>query len=352
MTFCYLIKFLSLISVDLKRSKSTPGLVESSGKIPMQTRSITRHHTLPAGLPTHRSSIDPQQLPSHEGYPATSTEAQTSEEHSHAIQPSGQQQTDHQETQIRTVSSVTSFLTGSPLVTSPVPVDNQAPMFHFSPPLTPGPPMQYASPYHIQTNPNIVGNICAPGSEFIPRDVSHDYGIRAPAQFPQGYYPYTHYTQPIASTGVNTANSQQSMAFLSPFCASSGFVPPISPNSFHSRTGIPSASPTQPNSNGTTRRGSAHQTVDGQVPNSSVQLFNDASHDTLVEEITRLRERLKSVESENVVMAAKLNQQQWELEHRLSELEMQMTCTSDMASTGSTDDPSNPFENISRESII
>ncbi|XP_052216049.1 cyclic nucleotide-gated cation channel alpha-3-like [Dreissena polymorpha] len=41
-----------------------------------------------------------------------------------------------------------------------------------------------------------------------------------------------------------------------------------------------------------------------------------------------------------------------ELPQITSELEMQMTCTSDIASTGSTDDRSNPFEYISRESMI
>lgn len=347
-------------TVDLKRSKSTPGLVESSGKVPMEAASLTRHHTLPAGLPTHSSSIDQQMFMSHEVQQDSPTEAQTSGFPAATTQPSGSQPTDHhhESTRIRTVSSVTSFLTGSPLVTSPLPVDNQAPMFHFSPPLTPGPPMQFASPYQIQHNPNIAASMCAaPGTpsynEFIPRDMSHDYGIRAPAQFPQAYFPYTHYTQPIPSTGMTTSHTQQPMAFLSPFCASTGFVSPISPNFSHTRVGIPSASPTQSNTNSTPRRGLSQQaTAEGQNPNSSSQVLSEASHDTLVQEITRLRERLKSVESENIVMAAKLNQQQWELEHRLSELEMQMTCTSDMASTGSTDDPSNPFENISRESII
>lgn len=323
----------------------------------MQSSSITRHHTLPAGLPTHRSSIDHQDLPSHEVYSESANEAQTTEPDGKINQPAGQhsEQQVHETSQIRTASSVTSFLTGSPLVTSPLQMDNQAPMFHFSPPLTPGPPMQYASPYQFQHNPN-VANMCAPGTapfnEFMTRDMSHEFGLRAPAQFPQAYYPFTHYTQPIPSTGVNTANTQQPMAFLSPFCASAGFVSPISPNFGHTRTGIPSASPTQPNSNTTTRRSSSQLTTEGQPTGTFSHILNDATHDTLVDEITRLRERLKTVESENVVMAAKLNQQQWELEHRLSELEMQMTCTSDMASTGSTDDPSNPFENISRESII
>ena len=44
--------------MNLKRCKSTPGLVESAGKVPIQASCITRHHTLPAGLPTRSSSTD------------------------------------------------------------------------------------------------------------------------------------------------------------------------------------------------------------------------------------------------------------------------------------------------------
>ena len=44
--------FLDLIcvSVALPRSKSTPGLVESSGKTTLETMPMSRHYTLPAGL--------------------------------------------------------------------------------------------------------------------------------------------------------------------------------------------------------------------------------------------------------------------------------------------------------------
>ncbi|XP_030747303.1 cyclic nucleotide-gated cation channel alpha-3 [Sitophilus oryzae] len=49
-----------------------------------------------------------------------------------------------------------------------------------------------------------------------------------------------------------------------------------------------------------------------------------ASHEALESEIKRLRERLQTVESENAAMSVKLSQQQWELEHRLAEIEMQI----------------------------
>lgn len=338
--------------MDLKRSKSTPGLVESSGKVPMETTSITRHHTLPAGLPTHRSSIDHTDLqssrdPHHNG---DETHAQQTND-----QSTGVRNADHcteqnmETTQIRTVSSVTSFLTGSPLVRSPLHPEGQAPMFRFSPPLTPGPQVQFSSPFQSQTNPNMAVPGTAPFAEYTPRDGTHDYGLRAPAQYQQqAYYPFTQFNQAIPGTGMNSVHPQQPITFLSPFCASTGYVSPMSPNFASTRNEAPTSTAPQQAPRSVVN-GMSSQPVHAV---NSTHIYNEASHDSLVQEITRLRERLKSVESENAVMSAKLNQQQWELEHRLSELEMHMTCTSDLASSGSTDDPSNPFENISRESII
>lgn len=68
------------------------------------------------------------------------------------------------------------------------------------------------------------------------------------------------------------------------------------------------------------------------------------SHEALDAEIKRLRERLHTVETENAAMSEKLNQQQWELENRLAEIEMQI-CGS--RSTSSLED-----NERNRESII
>lgn len=68
------------------------------------------------------------------------------------------------------------------------------------------------------------------------------------------------------------------------------------------------------------------------------------SHEALEAEIKRLRERLHTVETENTAMSIKLNQQQWELEHRLAEIEMQICGES---STSSLED-----NERNRESII
>lgn len=68
------------------------------------------------------------------------------------------------------------------------------------------------------------------------------------------------------------------------------------------------------------------------------------NHDVLLAEIKRLRERLVCLESENAAMSVKLNQQQWEVENRLKEIELQIGGAS---STSSIED-----NERNRESII
>ncbi|KAL0123351.1 hypothetical protein PUN28_005706 [Cardiocondyla obscurior] len=89
----------------------------------------------------------------------------------------------------------------------------------------------------------------------------------------------------------------------------------------------------------------------GMTCNSMTQLVSEGTtplfgtHEALLAEIQRLRERLKCLETENATMSIKLNQQQWEVEHRLAEIEMQICGAS---STSSVED--NNERN--RESII
>ncbi|XP_049887237.1 cyclic nucleotide-gated cation channel alpha-3-like [Pectinophora gossypiella] len=56
------------------------------------------------------------------------------------------------------------------------------------------------------------------------------------------------------------------------------------------------------------------------------------SHEQLESEIKRLRERLYTVETENAAMSAKLSQQQWEVDQRLQEIEMQICGGSSLSS--------------------
>lgn len=74
------------------------------------------------------------------------------------------------------------------------------------------------------------------------------------------------------------------------------------------------------------------------------------SHEALEDEIKRLRERLHTVESENQALNTKLSQQQWDLENRLAEIEMQICGVSSTSSL----DPEHETEELerNRESII
>lgn len=69
-----------------------------------------------------------------------------------------------------------------------------------------------------------------------------------------------------------------------------------------------------------------------------------SSHEALLAEIKRLRERLICLETENASMSVKLNQQQWEVENRLAAIEMEICGAS---STSSIED-----NERNRESII
>lgn len=76
------------------------------------------------------------------------------------------------------------------------------------------------------------------------------------------------------------------------------------------------------------------------------------SHEALEDEIKRLRERLHTVENENVALNSKLSQQQWELENRLADIEMQLCGASSASSIDHEDE--NDAEDVerNRESII
>lgn len=92
-------------------------------------------------------------------------------------------------------------------------------------------------------------------------------------------------------------------------------------------------------------------THSGMTCNSMTQLVSEGTtplfgtHEALLAEIQRLRERLKCLETENAAMSVKLNQQQWEVEHRLAEIEMQICGASSTSSVEDTNERN-------RESII
>ncbi|XP_073982930.1 cyclic nucleotide-gated channel alpha-3-like isoform X2 [Rhodnius prolixus] len=77
------------------------------------------------------------------------------------------------------------------------------------------------------------------------------------------------------------------------------------------------------------------------APPASVEI----GQEPFIAEIKRLRERLVTLEAENASLNMKLNQQQWEVEHRLAEIEMQI-CGASSADSSAEDNERN------KESII
>ncbi|CAH1987774.1 unnamed protein product [Acanthoscelides obtectus] len=73
------------------------------------------------------------------------------------------------------------------------------------------------------------------------------------------------------------------------------------------------------------------------------------SHDVLESEIKRLRERLHTVEAENAAMSVKLHQQQWELEHRLAEIELQICRSGATSQAGGIDGRSHSSSSVAGE---
>nr|CFW94215.1 Eka-cGMP gated channel alpha 3 protein [Euperipatoides kanangrensis] len=127
---------------------------------------------------------------------------------------------------------------------------------------------------------------------------------------------------------------------LSPITSPKPDTTPLSPNIYeHSPTSIDSLM-------------NFHLTLPSQDPYMSLPspttatLPRDPSQEILVAEIKRLRERLVTLETENASMSIKLSQQQWEVEHRLAEIEMHICGSSSVGSGGSGDEKNN------RESVI
>lgn len=112
--------------------------------------------------------------------------------------------------------------------------------------------------------------------------------------------------------------------------------------------------PPLPSSRSTAASSSAHLCDSlTHLSGAAVPLLGLGSHETLEDEVKRLRQRLHTVETENNALNSKLSQQQWDLDHRLTEIEMQFGVTE---SSGSSCDAAEleEIEDLerNRESII
>ncbi|KAG5322041.1 PREDICTED: cyclic nucleotide-gated cation channel alpha-3 isoform X2 [Acromyrmex echinatior] len=201
-------------------------------------------------------------------------------------------------------------------------------------------PLEKVAMGRCQSTPGLVesrGRVSLEDMWISPIDLkSHAYSTAA-SLFSPSPSPVTPRAMP--GTGVLADTNNVPRGAESPISgASSG------PSSEDQTARAPPSAATQ----ASTGRQSTHS---GMTCNSMTQLVSEGTtplfgtHEALLAEIQRLRERLKCLETENAAMSVKLNQQQWEVEHRLAEIEMQICGAS---STSSVED--NNERN--RESII
>ncbi|KAK2575506.1 hypothetical protein KPH14_011227 [Odynerus spinipes] len=144
----------------------------------------------------------------------------------------------------------------------------------------------------------------------------------------------------VATTNVNVnVNNVAGRSMDSPMSATSSGQSSEDPTAR-----IPRSAATQLS----TGRQSTHS---GMTCNSMTQLMSEGAtplldtHEALLAEIKRLKERQVCLETENATLSAKLNQQQLEVEQRLAEIELQICGVS---STSSVEDSNER----NRESII
>ncbi|XP_060830638.1 cyclic nucleotide-gated cation channel alpha-3-like isoform X11 [Bombus pascuorum] len=188
-------------------------------------------------------------------------------------------------------------------------------------------PLEKAAMGRCQSTPGLVesrGRIPLEEMWVSPVDTKSTHAYSAGhSLFSPSPSPVTSRGLPSTASNVNASNVARSMD--SPMSATS------SGHSSEDQTArAPQSAATQPS----TGRQSTHSGI----TSSMTHLVSEGAtpllgtNEALLAEIKRLRERLVCLESENAVMSAKLNQQQWEVENRLAEIEMQICGASSSSS--------------------
>lgn len=371
----YINKLFFFLTV-IPRSKSTPGLLESSGKVPLEAMLLTRYNTLPAGVLTPQSSQDDRDstmhshscshTPSSRGLDDVSLPGSNSRPQSPA-QSDGEPGDDSNTgglaqaasadmTHSMTVSSITSYVTDqssaqkSPVVTeaptggggrSSRGAMGLSPSHSLHRSASPTPVLPSSSQAPGQSLPLQTFSSLPPLSAFGPVGGSEFSSATLPLtiQQPQSLYagtftsPQTLGVTPAQTLYTGGATSTTAATVLSPFHM------PYHQQSLSSSGGLLLS----------TYPPHAHQSASNLMGSSSLgSLPKDPSQEILLQEITRLRERLVALETENATMSMKLHQQHWEVESRLAEIEMHMCGSDSMASGGSDDKPSSG----NKESVI
>ena len=324
-----------LFSVALARSKSTPGLVESTGKVPLDHMLVSRHHTLPTGLISGGSDRRNEER---------KAVASQSEDNlvAHAPfheEPEPTQQVVCNMTTSMTISSLTSGISGSPPIRSPVCTESQKSTF--SPPL---------SPRQVTCSP--IGGISTISASALP--VMSNSFQQPLTQLPPNYNPMIQQ--------FPYAMGPHPMTYLSPFCASPGIMPQTPTSTLLITPQQTNLGASQSNLAPPHIQHPSGALIQSSMPNSPLapsggspisfgSPSRDSQSDILLKEISRLRERLAQVETENTALTVKLNQQQWDVENRLTELELHICQSDSVTSTGSGDERTER-PSVNRESII
>lgn len=367
-------------------------MVESTGKTPLDAMVIHRHHTLPVGL-IHKDGSGVDRSGANRDDHALSVLTNTQSEDNLISRCVTEKQrrlsSDSQHpignmTISMTISSMTSYC-GTPPQKSPICTEIGRNPFST-------PPSPKVAGYHLGTDTTTVVSAA-------PLVNGHSsLGHLTPHHGPPPIPPtFAYHNMAYISTG-------QPMSFLTPFCAPPTNYP-ASPSHFPGSTATfqPSPTPTlllpqgsqspsphgpgglspHPNPTPVPSFPQSPALLHHHAPhiitsaNSQVQQpqphFASVSHlhslhsplpprdngqsEMLLKEISRLRERLAQLEGENSALTIKLNQQQWDVESRLTELEMHICQSDSVASTefdGDSlrqDSKSTP-PTVNRESII
>ena len=328
---------IASVAAALSRSKSTPGLVESDGKTPIVCIRNTYHNTLPPALHRNVLPVTNENATNETDRGSTCFDVPTTRP-SGGMSRSNEVITLGESTDL--VNSATASSGGSCAdlyAQEPVrPVaGGHSPSHSICPPVySQSSPVARLAPVYATTS----GGAAVAGESFQP----HMQGVGLP----------TNMMLPPGTPILQTIPPVGSYCAL-PHCNSAAAFP-MSPYGNVFTPSFIAATPEQSPSSRSLPP--VTFSVDPPTPlmphvatsNSFFPQARDPASDVLLQEITRLRDRLHSMESENAAMTQKLNHQQWQVDHRLSEIEMQI-CGSDSAGSGS-DERSGVVPN--KESVI
>ena len=340
------IVFRSLIDLNiclisaLKRCKSTPGLVESSGKVPLESMFVPRYYTMPNANTTqssrgsngsHGSFHDDVSISDHSNHASQHSADETRDSVDGGAHARHERSADM--TNSMTVSSITSYITDqssaqkSPLVPDlPRPASSPPVAFPLAVSGVSDPNQQHWSPTHMA--PALQSYLSRSHGDKINLFGASRDDLSGGSSLHAGHP--GHHRHHHRRTSQQDATSTHPLIQLTGSSPTSASLPPpvhLDPSNAFPTPALSPAS-NAPTASCSPALLDKHSHAGGRADEPQTEL--------LYQEITRLRERLQMLESENASMSLKLNQQQWDVENRLAEIEMHI-CGSESAGSGSED---------------